>query len=283
MSRPEGSRLSPTQALVLGILHGPAELLPISSSAHIEALPWLAGWSYHQLDDETRKSFEVVLHAGTAAGLALSMRSEITGVVRSLDRRRVVVLALSAAPPALVGLLFERAIERRLGTPATIAGGLLGGSLPMALAAATSGTRRCEDASALDGLWLGLAQAAALVPGVSRAGATVATARLRGFAPADAERLSRLVGLPVIGGAMALRGVRIARGSQREWRALSVGAATSFASTLASARWARRGTSTPWPFVAYRAALAAAIAARVAPPRGSRRGSRSRRRPSARR
>jgi undecaprenyl-diphosphatase len=263
MSRAE--RLSLAQALALGALHGPAELLPISSSAHAEALPWLLGWSYYDLDAELRKSFEVALHAGAAAGLALSSRKEIAAALGDLDRRRLAVLILSAAPPALAGLLLERPIERRLGTPATLAAGLLAGSLLMACAAQSRGSRRCPEANSLDGLWLGLAQAAALVPGVSRAGATVAAARLRGFRPADANALSRLVGLPVIAGATALKAVRMTqRRRDGAAGALAAGAAASFASTLASAGWlgGLAGRSL-WPYVAYRAGLAGAIAARL--------------------
>ncbi len=63
------------QAIVLGLLHGPAELLPISSSGHIAVVPWLAGWDYSRLDDELRKSFEVALHTGTAAALLISLRA----------------------------------------------------------------------------------------------------------------------------------------------------------------------------------------------------------------
>ena len=65
-----GPRLRLSQALALGILHGPAELLPISSSGHVAVVPWLLRWDYVELDDDLRKSFEVALHAGTAAALA---------------------------------------------------------------------------------------------------------------------------------------------------------------------------------------------------------------------
>ncbi len=65
------------QAVALGALHGPAELLPISSSGHIAVVPWLAGWSYRRLDHELRKSFEVALHTGTAAALLISLRGEV--------------------------------------------------------------------------------------------------------------------------------------------------------------------------------------------------------------
>ena len=170
--------LSLRQAVALGALHGPAELLPISSSGHVALVPWLLRWDYDQLDDELRKSFEVVLHAGTAAALLITLRGEVDEALRGLDGRRLALIALSFAPPAVAGYTLERQIESRLGTPPTIAAGLIAGSLVMAWADRSPQTRRHQDAGARDALALGVAQALALIPGVSRNGATLAAARL---------------------------------------------------------------------------------------------------------
>ena len=70
------------EAVALGVLHGPAELLPISSSGHIALIPWLLDWRYNELDPELRKSFEVALHAGTAAALLITLREEVADAVR---------------------------------------------------------------------------------------------------------------------------------------------------------------------------------------------------------
>jgi undecaprenyl-diphosphatase len=221
-------------AVALGLLHGPAELLPISSSGHLTLVPFMAGWPYVELDDELRKAFEVALHAGTAAALLVALRGEVSEALRGFDRRRAGIVALSFAPPALAGYLLERPIERRLGTPATIAAGLLLGSAAM-FAADRRGpnSRRHEEARALDALWLGLAQAVALVPGASRNGMTLAAARLRGFGREDANTLSRHVALPVIVGASVLKGARLVRrGVPRRMAArFAAGIAASFAST----------------------------------------------------
>ena len=72
-----GEPLPIAQAVALGLLHGPAELLPISSSGHVTLVPWLLGWRYPRLDPELRKSFEVALHAGTAAALLVGLRGEV--------------------------------------------------------------------------------------------------------------------------------------------------------------------------------------------------------------
>jgi undecaprenyl-diphosphatase len=129
-SPPTRSRkLSIAQAVALGALHGPAELLPISSSGHIAVVPWLLGWDYDQLDGELRKAFEVALHAGTAAALLITLRAEVGEAVHGLDRRRLALIALSFAPPAVAGYTLEHQIESHLGTPPTVAAGLLAGAL----------------------------------------------------------------------------------------------------------------------------------------------------------
>ncbi len=264
----DGPRLRTRDAIVLGLLHGPAELLPVSSSGHVAIVPWLRGWPYAGLDAELRKAFEVALHAGTAAALLVGLRDEVGEAARGLDRRRIELIVLSFLPPAIVGYALERPIERRLGTPATIAAGLVAGSLAMLVADARgSGLRRREDAGAVDALCLGLAQACALVPGVSRNGATLAAARARGFAREDANVLSRHVALPVIVGATALKGTRLARRGLPPGTAVAFGAgiAASFATTLASIRVIRqveRDRSLA-PYALYRLALAGVVGRRL--------------------
>jgi undecaprenyl-diphosphatase len=261
-------RLSLRQAVALGILQGPTELLPVSSSAHITIVPWLLGRDLRALDDELRKSFEVALHAGTAAALIIALRGEVREAVGGLDARRLGLLAASFLPPAVVGYTLERPIERRLGTPGTIACGLAAGGVVMALADRSPQRRSHEEAGVVDGLWLGVAQACSLVPGVSRNGATLAAARLRGFTRTDANRLSRHAALPVIAGATLLKSVRLARRglAPEAIRPVVAGAAASFASTLAS-RWligqVERNRSLA-PYAAYRVALAGAIVGRLA-------------------
>jgi undecaprenyl-diphosphatase len=251
--RPDGS-LKLSHAVALGVLHGPAELMPVSSSAHTTLVPWLLGWSYPDLDPELRKAFEVALHAGTAAALLVGLRDEVAEAARGFDRRRATLVVGSFVPPAIVGYTLER----------PIAAGLAAGAAAMWIADARAPQRRARtDAGALDALALGFAQACALIPGVSRNGATLTAARARGFRRADANALSRHVALPVIVGATALKGVRLARrglpGGVAGAFAAGIGAA--FASTLASVRLIRaveRDRSLA-PYAAYRLALAAVV------------------------
>lgn len=262
-----GGALSVGRALVLGALHGPAELLPISSSAHVALVPWLVGWDYHRLDGELRKCFEVALHVGTAAALVITLRNELSETLTGLSARRAALLALSCAPPAIAGYTLERTIERRFGTSPTIAAGLLAGSAAMAWADRAAQTRHHEDAGAHDALCLGIAQACALVPGVSRGGATLAAARLRRFSRPDANRLSRDAALPVIAGATLLKTVRLRRRGLPPGGGLpfAAGAGASFVSTLACTRLmaqVQRERSL-MPYVAYRTALAAIVLRRL--------------------
>jgi undecaprenyl-diphosphatase len=260
-------RIPTRRAVALGIVQGPAELLPVSSSAHIVLVPWLAGWDWEDVDPELRKSFEVALHAGAAVALLIGQRRTIAEELREFDRRRAVVLVLSFLPAALVGYTLERPIERRLGGPLVTALGLLGGAAAMLVADSRPQRRGRGEATPLDGLVLGAAQATALAPGVSRNGVTLAAARWRGFSRDQANLLSRTIALPIIVGATTLKGARLARRgvSPHLRRSMAIGMAASFASTLASQRLillVERDRAL-WPYAAYRACLAAVVLAKL--------------------
>jgi undecaprenyl-diphosphatase len=263
LSSPGEDGIPAARALALGFVQGPAELLPVSSSAHIVLVPWLAGWDWDSIDPELRKSFEVALHAGAATALLVGQRELIAEELRAFDLRGAVVLALSFLPAAVVGYRFERPIERRLGGPRATAYGLLAGAAAMVLADRRPQLRGRGEAGGADGLVLGIAQAAALAPGVSRNGITLAAARWRRFSRDQANLLSRTIALPIIVGATALKGVRLARrGTPPELRrSMALGVAASFASTLASQRLIKlvERDRALWPYAAYRAGLATAV------------------------
>lgn len=270
--RAQGRRRA-TQSAALGLVQGPTELLPVSSSAHLRLIPWLAGWDHEGLDPEHRKAFEVAVHGGAALALLIGQRRLIRGELRELDARRLAVILLSFLPPAAAGLAFERRIESRLGTPLGMAAGLAGGAAAMLAADRRPQERGRGDAGAVDGLALGLAQAAALAPGISRNGATLIAARLRRFTREQSNLLSRTVALPVIAGAALLKGVRLyRRGLDRRLRsAIAVGTGAAFLSTLASQGLIRliERDRALWPYAAYRLGLAALVLARALK-RGSR-------------
>ena len=259
------------QALLLGLLQGPAELLPVSSSAHITLLPWLVGSDYAQLDARSRKSFEVALHGGTAAALVLGLlRRDGAAPAAALGAR---LTAVAAAPAAVVGALLRGRIEQRLSGPRAAAFGLLAGSAAM-LYADVSGPgegRALEDAGFADALVIGIAQAGALAPGVSRSGATAAAARWRGFGRSEAAALSYAAGLPVLVGAGIAEALTLLRG-RRLSRVLAAGALASFGSTLAAGRIAggRNSGALPLaPFAVYRTVLALLVLCRLRHATGS--------------
>jgi undecaprenyl-diphosphatase len=264
------------EAAALGLVQGAAELLPVSSSAHVGALPWLLGWECASWPAARRKELEVALHFGAAVALAPAL-------LRALPDART--LALSFGPPAVLGYGLEQHIEERLGTPTAVAGGLLAGAAALAAAdrapqrrgwARANGApppypagrwpapKRRPGVPVVDALLLGLAQAAALAPGVSRAGATLAAARARGYDRPAASALSLGVSGPVLAGATALKAARIAgrRAPWAERRVALVGAAAAFAATRAAVHVIGTERRRPlWPYAAERAALAGAILA----------------------
>ena len=247
------------QAVALGLAHGPAELAPVSSSAHATLLAWGLGWRYGELDPAARKRFEVALHAGTAAASLWLARRELASTPAA-------TVAAATLPAAIAGALLARPIEQRLGSPAKIAAGLLAGSAAMGLADALGRRERTRAQAGIgDGLAIGLAQAAALFPGVSRSGAARAAARLRGFAPAEAHALADAAGVPVTLGALAFKGREALRGDRSEWPALAAGAGASLCSALASAPLLARPqrAQTLLPYCAYRVVLASAVIRRL--------------------
>ena len=255
------------------MLHGPAELLPISSSGHITLIPWLLGSDLRRVDDELRKSFEVALHAGTAAALLIALRDEVREAAGSLDARRLGLLAASFLPPAIVGYTLERPIERRLGTPGTIAGGLVVGSLVMAVADRAPQTRRHEEAG------LHRRAVAGHRAGVRARSRGVAQRGHAGGGPLAAlhpdRRQSPVAPCGAAGDRRARRcskGVRLARRGLPPGAVvpLAAGAAAAFASTLAS-RWligqVERNRSLA-PYAVYRLGLAGAVGVRWRRERG---------------
>jgi undecaprenyl-diphosphatase len=283
------TKLPLRHALLLGLVQGPTEVLPVSSSAHIALLPRFAGWSHAEQDAELRNSLEVALHAGTAAALlaysgmlaetgmlaggecppasakrvspeSAALRGELGQALRELDGSGLVLAALALGPPALVGYLMEQRLERRPSGARALAVGLAVGAAAMAWADTRPEARSVADFGPSDGLALGLAQALALLPGISRNGATLTAARTRGFAREDAQTLSWRAGLPVIAGAAGLKAFRLAQrgGPPGAAPALAVGAGTAFLSTLACAPLIRPGRRARalWPFALYRAGLA---------------------------
>jgi undecaprenyl-diphosphatase len=196
-------------AIVLGIVQGLSEFLPISSSGHLELTRWLFGWD--TLDPDLETAFDVAVHLGTLAGaLAYLWRDVLryaTGALAPLrgdqlgvDGRIGWLLVLSAAPAGVVGVLFKDQIDE-LDDIWMIAVMLIVGGFALLIADRLPGRRPLDDFRWRDALLMGAGQALALQPGVSRSGATLTVARAVGFERDAAARLVFLMSLPIIAGA----------------------------------------------------------------------------------
>jgi undecaprenyl-diphosphatase len=206
--------LSVFQAAVLGVTQGLSEFLPISSSGHLIAVPWAAGWRGVYCAKEGNKFFDVALHMGTFVGAALYLRRDLWALiaawfasvraraVRSPQERLAWFLVLSAIPGALAGAAFEGVITEHLGQPWQIAVLLAVFGLLLWWV-----DRRSPQATGYEDLRgrqvgaMSVAQAVALMPGVSRSGVTITAARALGVTRDAAARFSFLMSLPIILGA----------------------------------------------------------------------------------
>ena len=168
---------------MLGITQGVTEFAPVSSSGHLIIVPWLFGWTILQ-NSELNKTFDVALHVGTLIGALVYFRHDVARYlaawIRSIRRRSIAstderlawALVVGTTPGALAGALFESVIEDKLGQPWLIAVMLIVfGVILVVVDSAAPIRRRMADLSVRDGLVMGVAQAVALQPGVSRSGA----------------------------------------------------------------------------------------------------------------
>ena len=204
------------QAIILGIVQGLSEFLPISSSGHLLLTPWLAGWE--ELDPSIKKSFDVALHLGTLVAVVGYFRRDVSTYVvegtKLVFQRKVPpttegklawLFVLATLPAAAVGALFEDQIDNRLGTPLIIGISLIVFGIVLAIADRSLGRRRVEDFRAKDALLVGAAQALALNPGTSRSGITMTAGRFLGFDRDAAVRISFVMSIPVIFGAVVFK------------------------------------------------------------------------------
>jgi undecaprenyl-diphosphatase len=200
------------QAIALAVVQGLTEFLPISSSAHLVLIPWLAGWP------EPGLAFDVALHAGTLAAVLLYFIRDwvelllagfgIRGSAKMSDedlswKKKVFwFLVIGTIPGAIVGVLFEKIIEERLDQPVPIACAMIGVALLMWWAdSLTKLDRHMPQLTISDSVAIGSAQALALFPGVSRSGITITTGLFRRLTRETAARFSFLLSTPLIAGA----------------------------------------------------------------------------------
>ena len=204
-------------AIVLGLVQGLSEFLPISSSGHLLLTPWLFGWNDFS-DVSVEKAFDVALHLGTLIAVIAYFRKDLVVYVR--DGLRMVVqkekprtnegrlawlLVVASIPAALFGAIAGNWIDEHLGKPVIIAASLIFFGLLLAWADRRLGKRKFEEMNSRDAIVIGLAQVIALNPGTSRSGISISAARILGFDRDTAVRFSFLLSVPVTTGAVAVK------------------------------------------------------------------------------
>jgi undecaprenyl-diphosphatase len=201
------------QAIVLGIVQGATEFAPISSSGHLIIVPWLFDWPILE-DPALNKSFDVALHIGTLVGALSYFRRDVVRytrawvrsvghrAIRGTDETLAWALVVGTIPGVVVGATFEGVIQEQLGQPWLIALMLaVFGVVLVAVDRACRHDRTVQDVRVRDGLIMGIAQAVALQPGVSRSGVTITAGRFLRLDRESAARFSFLLSLPIIFGA----------------------------------------------------------------------------------
>lgn len=267
-------------AVVLGLVQGFTEFLPISSSGHLILVPWLFGWDDIE-SASVKKAFDVALHLGTLVAVVGYFRRDLVKYAREgvrllwrrerpvdADGRIAWLLVLATVPAGLIGVVFGDWIDEQLGTPVIIAVSLIAFGLLLAWADRRAGRRELEQLGVRDAVLVGAAQALALNPGTSRSGITITAARQLGFNRDAAARLSFLMSVPVIAGAVLVKGVELVTEGVPDdlLMPMIVGIVTSglsgWVAVWGTLRWVRTHDFTP--FVIYRVAagiLVLAIAA----------------------
>ncbi len=221
------------QVLFLGILQGLTEFLPISSSAHLILVPWFFGWQNSLVDSLT---FDVALHAGTLVAILWYFWREwmdlIRGFFRILRKGRVndfqgkliVYILLATIPAGVVGVLLEKTVEKSFRNPALIVLPLVVISFMMIFAEYRNrASQSLEKLNLRDAMIIGIAQAIALLPGVSRSGITITTGLLRGYRREAATRFSFLLSTPVIAGAAILQLRHLRSVERTDWLLFGLG------------------------------------------------------------
>lgn len=211
------------EALVLGIVQGITEFFPISSTAHLVIFPWVFKWK----GLVNSLSFDVALHTGTLASLVICFKKELADMF-SKKRRLLLLIVVGTIPAGMAGLMFHDQISGSLRSPKVIALMLVIFGIVMYLSERAKKRKRMDRISVVDAILIGVAQAVALIPGVSRSGVTIAAGLMRGVKRDEAARFSFLLSMPAIFGATLFEGRNLLRsGPNTEWEVLALGFSVS--------------------------------------------------------
>lgn len=210
--------MSNLEALLLGIVQGLTEFLPISSSGHLILVPWLQDYTFLLDHPAFNKTFDVALHAGTLIAAIAYFRREVVQLIRGFvsavrkraietaDERLSVAIAIGTVPAVIAGGVGSSFIDEHLGEPWMIAIQLIVFGALLGFADRMPQRRALEESSLRDGWYIGLAQVLALAPGTSRSGITITAARWLGLDRDGAARFSFLLLIPIVAGATLFKG-----------------------------------------------------------------------------
>lgn len=205
--------MSNLEALLLGVVQGLTEFLPISSSGHLILVPWLQDYTFLQQHEAFNKTFDVALHAGTLIAAIAYFRVEVVTLLRGFwqaarqrairtdEQRLAVAIAIGTVPAVIAGGLGSSFIDEHLGEPWMIAIQLIVFGALLGYADRMPQRRRLDQTSLRDGWYIGLAQVLALAPGTSRSGITITAGRWLGLDRDSAARFSFLLLIPAVAGA----------------------------------------------------------------------------------
>lgn len=192
------------EAIILGVVQGITEFLPISSTAHLILFPWFFGWK-GEIDTLT---FDVALHAGTLLALLICLWRDWFEIF--LDNRKLLMfLVVATLPAGIAGILFNDLVENTLRSPLIIATTLVVIGIVMLISERVRKERDIKAITLTDAIIIGISQTIALIPGVSRSGITIATGLFMGLKREDSARFSFLLSTPVILGATSLEGRKL--------------------------------------------------------------------------
>lgn len=261
--------MTAAHAILLGLVQGLGEFLPISSSGHLIVVPWLLGWEDHGL------AFDVALHLGTLLAVVAAFARDwwtllsagIGGLLKGRpfaepEARTLWRLALASVPGAVVGLLLDHWAETTFRAPLLVAFNMAFLGLVLLLADRKASSKGGAEVSTRDALLIGLAQAAAIVPGVSRSGSTISAALFLGYERRDAARFSFLLATPITLGAVLVKIPKLLAagggGAALGW-GMATAAVSGFVAIVFLLRLVR--TSSYRPFAYYRWAFALVVVA----------------------
>lgn len=205
--------MSNLEALLLGVVQGLTEFLPISSSGHLIIVPWLQDYTFLQDNETFNKTFDVALHAGTLVAAIAYFRVEVVVLIRGFiqaarqrairtqEQRLAIAIAIGTVPAVLAGGLGSSFIDEHLGEPWMIAIQLIFFGFLLGYADRMPERRNLGDSNLRDGWYIGLAQVLALAPGTSRSGITITAGRWLGLDRDAAARFSFLLLIPAVAGA----------------------------------------------------------------------------------